>query len=369
MTSLPHIASLVLNRPLAILPSKLETIAAVLGGRIGLDASGLTPQASRFVGSHVDREAPGSQGSLPYRRTAGGTALIPVIGSTVNRGAWIGASSGLISYEGLKFQLAHASQDDRTRAVLLDFECPGGEAVGAFEAAAVVRGLATMKPVVACVNGLCASAAFAMASGATRIVTTPSGISGSIGVVMLHTDVSGALAKAGVKPTLIHAGKHKVDGHPYGPLPASVKADLRAEIDGFYAAFVDCVAAGRKNLSAETIRATEARTYMGAAAVAAGLADEVGSFEGALVDLEAGRIGLTTPQSSPAVARATGHSSVASSATRNDMVTKLNAELLKTRPDAVIPTSVRAPERNPASMAARMNATLPAHAFIPGKSR
>lgn len=367
--TLHHVASLVLNRPLAILPSKLETIAAVLGGRIGLDASGLTPQASRFVGSHVDREAPSSQGSLPYRRTAAGTALIPVIGSTVNRGAWIGASSGLVSYEGLKFQLAHASQDDRTRAVLLDFECPGGEAVGAFEAAAVVRQVAALKPVVAVVNGLCASAAYAMASGTTRIVVTPSGIAGSIGVVMLHTDVSGALAKAGVKPTLIFAGKHKTDGHPYGPLPASVKADLRAEIDGFYAAFIECVAAGRKNLSAEAIRATEARTFMGAAAVAAGLADDVGTFEGALVDLEAGRITLASPQSNPSAARTTGPASVASGAAWNDTVTKVNAELLKARPDAVIPNSVRAPGRNPADMAARMNATLPAHAFIPGKTR
>ncbi len=194
MTSLPHVASLVLNRPLMLLPSKLETIAAVLGGRIGLDVAGLTPGASRFAGSHVDREAAGGGGVLPYRRTAGGTAIIPVIGSTVNRGAWIGASSGLVSYEGLKFQLAHAATDASTKSVLLDFECPGGEAVGAFEAAAVVRAVAEMKPVVAVVNGLCASAAYAMASGATRIVTTPSGISGSIGVVMLHADVSGAMA-------------------------------------------------------------------------------------------------------------------------------------------------------------------------------
>ncbi|MDP4022425.1 S49 family peptidase [Methylobacterium sp. NEAU 140] len=299
--TLHHIAGLVLNRPLMLLPSKLETVAAVLGGRIGVDASGLTPEASRFVGSYVDRDGTGSQGTLPYRRTADGTAVIPVIGSTVNRGAWIGASSGLVSYEGVKFQLAHAAEDSRTRAVLLDFECPGGEAVGAFEAAAVVRQVAAKKPVVAVVNGLCASAAYAMASGATRIITTPSGISGSIGVVMLHTDVSGALAKAGVKPTLIYAGAHKVDGNPYGPLPDSVAASLKAEIEAFYGAFIDCVAAGRKNLSAAAIRGTEASTFIGAAAVAAGLADAVGTFESALADLSAGRISATTAQGTPTV--------------------------------------------------------------------
>ena len=368
MTSLPHIASLVLNRPLAILPSKLETIAAVLGGRIGLDASGLRPEASRFVGSHVDREAPGSQGTLPYRRTTEGTAIIAVIGSTVNRGAWIGVSSGLVSYEGLKFQLAHAAEDSRTKAILLDFECPGGEAVGAFEAAAIVRQVAALKPVVAVVNGLCASAAYAMATGATRIVTTPSGISGSIGVVLLHTDVSGALAIAGMKPTLIFAGAHKVDGHPYGPLPDSVKADLRAEIDGFYSAFVETVAAGRPNLPAEAIRATEARTFMGAAAVAAGLADEVGSFEGALADLAAGRITVATPQGSPAVAHASRTAGASASAQgaagADDAIAKLNASLAG-RPGAVIPASAPAASQGAeldhgwAETVAALNASLP----------
>ncbi|WP_342108439.1 S49 family peptidase [Methylobacterium sp. SI9] len=299
--TLHHIASLVLNRPLMLLPSKLETIAAVLGGRIGIDASGLAPAASRLVGSRVDQDPTGGRGTLPYRRTAEGTAIIPVIGSTVNRGAWIGASSGLVSYEGLKFQLATAAEDPRTRAVLLDMECPGGEAIGCFETAAIVQQVAARKPVVAVVNGMAASAAYAIASAATRIVTTPTGISGSIGVVMLHADYSGALAKAGVKPTFIFAGAHKVDGNPYQALPEAVRDRLHAEIEAFYGAFVEAVAAGRKNLSAAAIRATEASTYMGAAAVAAGLADEVGTFEGALADLAGGRITTTTPQGAPAV--------------------------------------------------------------------
>lgn len=301
-TSLAHIADLVLNRPLMILPDKLAVIASVLDGRIGIDASELGaslddgaersgPQGSRFVG----KWQPGADGrNKPYRATEDGLAIIPVHGSLVNRGAWVGTSSGLTSYEGLKHQLASAASDKAIRAVLLDMNSPGGQAVGAFEAAEVVRAVAAVKPVVAVVDGMAASAAYAVAAPATRIVTVPTGLSGSIGVVMLHADFSRKLDRDGITPTLIHAGAHKVDGNPYAPLTGDVRADIQAEIDRFYQLFVEAVAAGRKGLSPEAVRATEARVFMGADAVKLGLADEVGTFETALAELSRAPAGRTT---------------------------------------------------------------------------
>ena len=296
MTMLAHIADRVLNRPLMILPDKLALIASVLDGRIGIDAVGLkdvdaslferAPGASRFVGEFeaIDPSNPRA-GAKPYRTTAEGVAVIPVLGSLVNRGAWIGARSGMTSYEGLKFQIAAAAKDKDVRSIILDMDTPGGEAVGAFEVADVVRQAAQTKEVIAVVNGMAASAGYAIASAATKIVTTASGIVGSIGVVMMHADYSHRLHEAGVVPTLIFAGARKVDGNPYEKLTADVRAELKAEIDRFYELFVESVALGRSGMTLEGIRATEARTYIGADAVAIGLADAVGSFETALSDL------------------------------------------------------------------------------------
>ena len=296
MTRLAHIADRVLNRPLMILPDKLALIASVLEGRIGIDGSGFAdieaeylkyaPDASRFVGNYEPND-PGNKdaGRKPYRQTANGVAIIPVLGSLVNRGAWVGAYSGLTSYEGFKFALGRAAADSSVTSIILDMDSPGGEAVGAFEAGDAVRAAAAVKEVVAVVNGMACSAAYAIAAQASRIITTSSGISGSIGVVMLHADYSVALHERGVKPTLIHAGARKVDGNPYQPLTDDVKGELKAEIDRFYDLFVASVAKGRKGLSEEAIRATEARTYIGADAVAVGLADAVGSFETVLSDL------------------------------------------------------------------------------------
>jgi capsid assembly protease len=287
MTIRMLLAERALNRPLLITPDKAAVIMQVLSGKIGVDASGLSHEASRFVGDSTERDANGrAVGYLPYRRTPEGVGIITITGSLVNRGAYVGASSGITSYEGIKHQLATVAADNRVLSVILDLQSPGGEAVGAFETAAAVRSLASVKPTVAVVNGMAASAAYAIASGATEIVTTETGVSGSIGVVMMHADYSEWLAEEGIKPTLIFAGAHKVDGNPFEPLPDSVRADLQAEINAFYGAFINTVAVGRgARLKADAARATEARTFVGEAAVKVGLADRVGTFESVLADL------------------------------------------------------------------------------------
>jgi signal peptide peptidase SppA len=306
MTHLAHIADRVLNRPLMILPDKLSLIASLLDGRIGIDATAFgeveadlqrhAPDASRFVGQFEPNDPNNpAAGKKPYRTTPEGVAVIPVIGSLVNRGGWIGAYSGMTSYEGLKHQLAAASLDGSVSSIILDIDSPGGEAIGAFEVGDAVRAAAQRKEVTAVVNGMAASAAYAIASAATTIVTTSSGISGSIGVVMLHADYSNKLHNAGVVPTMIFAGARKVDGNPYEKLTAEVKGELSAEINRFYDLFVASVARGRPGLTEAAIRATEARTYIGADAVNVGLADATGSFESVLSELS----GRSAPRSRP----------------------------------------------------------------------
>lgn len=282
MTHLAHIADRVLNRPLMILPEKLALIASVLEGRIALDASDLRhlsqSEASRFVGNPI-----GPNGRSKVYNAERGVAIIPVLGSLVNRGAWIGARSGITSYEGLAHQLDQAARDPHVKAILLDIDSPGGEAVGAFELADKIAIVTMSKPVFAHVNGMAASAAYALASACTFVSVTSSSVLGSIGVVLMHADYSVALHQKGIKPTLIHAGAHKVDGNPYQPLSSSVRADLQAEVDKFYSMFVSTVAKGRKGrMTEKTIRSTEARTFIGQSALEIGLVDALGNFETAM---------------------------------------------------------------------------------------
>jgi ClpP class serine protease len=142
------------------------------------------------------------------------------------------------------------------------------------------------------------SAGYALASQADRILLPRTGALGSIGVVVMHADLSGQLDQDGVRVNLIHSGQHKVDGNPYAPLPEAVRADIQREIDVLRFLFADTVAAGRGGrLSQEAALATEAAVYRGTDAVAAGLADEVtdltrgfASFRQALGASSAGKL-------------------------------------------------------------------------------
>jgi signal peptide peptidase SppA len=274
--SLAQIAGRVLNRPLLLHPDKADLILHVLQGRIGIEPlQEITPETNRFIGTY--RRDNGGVGSM---RVETGVAILPIVGSLVNRGAWIGASSGLVSYEGIAAQLREAEADPDVRAILLDIDSPGGEATGMFATAKMVSAVNKTKPVVAFVNDVAASAAYGIASVASEIIVSPTSMAGSIGVVLTHLDRSGELEDRGVKPTLIHAGAHKVDGHPFGPLSDAVRADLQAEVMKIYDQFVGLVAEGRAGrISPDAIRATEARTYLGADAISQGLADRMASLE------------------------------------------------------------------------------------------
>lgn len=282
---LMHIADRVIGRPLLIHPTKAEIVLHVLQGRIPIDAqtlAPLAPDASRFVGSAL-----GADGKTRVYRMEKGVGMIPIIGSLVNRGAWIGASSGLTSYEGIAAQLRAAAADPDVKSILLDIDSPGGEATGMFTLARLVGEVAKSKRVVAMVNDMCASAAYGIASQSSEVVVSETSIVGSIGVVLTHLDRSGELAAKGIKPTLIYAGRHKVDGSPYSALTDAVKADLQAEVAKFYDAFVGLVAEGRGDrLSEVDARGTEARTFIGQDAVDRGLADRMAPLEAVLSSLQ-----------------------------------------------------------------------------------
>lgn len=283
---LVHLAERVLNRPLLIHPDKALIIADALAGRIGL-ADGavleaMTPDASRFYGTRVSGD-----GGVALTPRTDGVAIITIAGSLVNRGAWVGANSGLVSYEGIAAQVAEAQADRSITSVILDIDSGGGEAGGITSLGQAIAALGATKRTVAVVNDTACSAAYWIASQANEIVVSETSAVGSIGVVSLHVDRSGEMAEMGWVPTLIHAGAHKVDGHPFGALPDDVRASWQASIDGLYATFCDAVGRGRgARLDAAAARATEARVLYGREAIAAGLADRLGTFAEVLANLK-----------------------------------------------------------------------------------
>jgi signal peptide peptidase SppA len=283
-----HLVDKVFNTPLLLTPSKAEVISQIILGKIDANAlddeagdGPIGPEASRFTGTRARQSRPAA-----LVRAANGVALVDVQGSLVNRGAWVGSYSGLSSYEGIEASMKDAIADPEVHSIVLDINSPGGEANGMFGLAEMIRSAKKSKRIVAVVNDMAASAAYGIASAADEIAISPTSLVGSIGVVMMHLDRSGEMEKAGVRATLIHAGAHKVDGNSFGPLSEDVRADLQRSVDAFYDRFIETVALGREGrTTAEIARATEARVYIGAEAIAAGLADRIASLDTVLTEL------------------------------------------------------------------------------------
>lgn len=203
-----------------------------------------------------------------------GLAIIPVSGTLINR---FGYSWGSVTgYNFIRSQLDMAMADPDVRGIVFDLSSHGGEVAGCFELVDDIYAARGGKPMLGVIDAHCYSAAYAIASALDRVVITPTGGAGSIGVVAMHIDMSKALDAAGVKVTFIHAGKHKVDGNPFEELSDEVRADIQSRVNRSYDTFVATVARNR-GLSESAVRDTEAQTYRAEDALQLGLVDAIAS--------------------------------------------------------------------------------------------
>lgn len=208
-----------------------------------------------------------------------GIAIIPVHGTLINRFPY---SWGYVTgYNFIRQQTALAGQDPDVTGIVYDCNSYGGEAAGCFECSSDIARLANGKPTMTVIDSNCYSGGYAIACGTKRIVLTPSGGAGSVGVVTMHASYAGLLKEAGIKVTFIKAGKHKVDGNPYEDLTPEIEASIQKGIDQCYADFVGLVAKGRK-MDDKAVRATEARIYRASEALSLGLIDAVATPQSAL---------------------------------------------------------------------------------------
>lgn len=280
---LPRLATKMFNTPVAIHPRKAEIVIAALADRLGvgqmvrLDGSAIVPMA--MEDDEYGFAEPGRTPRTGYDNV-GGVAVIEVQGTLVQKLGSLRPYSGMSGYDGIRQNLFTALADPEVKAIALDIDSPGGEVAGCFDLVDTIYAARGRKPIWSILNEAAYSAAYAIASAADRVIVPRTGGVGSIGVICAHVDLSQALTTAGVKVTFITYGDYKADGHAEIPLSEDALARFQADIDTMGELFVTTVARNR-NISAATVRDTQAATFMGDAGVALGLADEVAAPDAA----------------------------------------------------------------------------------------
>lgn len=271
------LAQRLFNVPLAIAPGKAEVIMAALADRLGighiarLDGTAIAP-----LMMEDDDEGYSGAGRNPRAGydVVGGVAIIEVCGTLVQKLGSLRPYSGMSGYDGIRQNFLMAMTDPEVKAIMLDIDSPGGEVSGCFDLVDAIYNARGKKPIWSILNESAYSAAYAIASAADRIIVPRTGGVGSIGVIWMHMDWSKALTGAGFKVTFITYGETKADGHPEIPLSADALARFQSDIDTMGELFVTTVARNR-NIPADSVRDTQAATYLGADGVSQGLADAV----------------------------------------------------------------------------------------------
>lgn len=259
--AIPLIMDSVINAAWAIHPAKLDEIMAVL--------------QSKHNGIVLEMAEQSKQSESQDRNYSvkDGIAEIVINGTLSKRANIIQAISGGTSYQTIQNQIKKAESDPAVKGIFYNTDSPGGNVDGMFNTADMIFN--TKKPSLAFADGLMASAAFIMGSGADYVVASDrSAEIGSLGVLAVMMDKSKKYEKEGIKPHVFSAGQYKAAGNPYQPMSDKDAAHIQEKLDYMYTIAIDAVARNR-NVSAKHLVNLGADVFIGEQAVNAGLIDEI----------------------------------------------------------------------------------------------
>lgn len=216
----------------------------------------------------------------PYQ-VKDGTAIIHVNDVLAQNVTNIDRMLGMTDYAQVTDELNQSVSDPLVRNIVLKVNSPGGSAIGAPEAAAAVAEARNVKPVVASIGEIGASAAYYIASAASAIVAQSSGMVGSIGTRIEFLDFGNALAAMGITPHIFTPAQSdlKAAGTSMRAPTAAETNWFQSHIETINAAFVGFVQKYRKKASMETMRG---QVFTGEQAVQNGLADFTGDLASAV---------------------------------------------------------------------------------------
>lgn len=252
----------------------------------------------------------------------GETALISITGPLMKQASSLSGGSSTVA---LRRQVRRAAADDAVSSIALRIDSPGGTMAGTQELADDIAAAAAKKPVHAYIEDLGASAAYWLASQATKVFANRTAMVGSIGTFAVLYDMSAMAAKEGVKVHVIKAGDFKGTGVAGTEVTQDQLAEWQRLITESNDHFLQAVATGRK-LSLAGVRAVaDGRVHLAASAKELGLIDAVQSLDETLQQLQTKRSTKTMSQANAAIASAATEGAVLISAPQPATYAELKA--------------------------------------------
>jgi signal peptide peptidase SppA len=221
----------------------------------------------------------------------GRVGMVKVDGPLVNENSFWNMLFGMTSYDTVAtaLQKVMLERPEVEHAVMV-MSTGGGSADGVDNFSNNVRALKAASDVTLLthVQSAALSAGYWMGSLADVIYGSRMAEVGSIGVVMTHRSVAGALEQMGIKDTVITAGSQKAVGHPSQKLSAKDEKILQKQTDRLYSFFTEHVAAERHLSLSGSKQWADGKIFFMQEAIDIGLADFVLPLQDLLADLNEG---------------------------------------------------------------------------------
>lgn len=206
--------------------------------------------------------------------------------------AIIDLSGAIMDGDGfVKRQIDAVKEDTDVVAIVLRINSPGGTVTGSDFIYHYLRKLVEERklPIVVSMGSLCASGGYYVAMSVgdrpDSLYAEPMTITGSIGVIMPHYDLSGMLGLWSVKDDSIATGPLKQMGSLTKPMTEEDRKALEAIMADMFAGFKEVVMAGRPQFKADPASLDAVATgqiFTADQALDRGLIDKIGFLEDAI---------------------------------------------------------------------------------------
>ncbi len=215
----------------------------------------------------------------------GNVAIIPIKG-VITTGDGV---TGLFEDTGTPSEkivewIKEAQDSEKTKAILLEIDSPGGSPVATEEIATAVKN--ANKTVIAIIRESGTSGAYWVASAADYIFASKMSITGSIGVVGSRLEFAGLLKDYNVTYRRLVSGQYKDAGTRWKEMTPEEEKLFQVVLDQVHEDFVSAVAQNR-NMPVDKVKElAHGFIFTGAQAKENGLIDAIGNKEDAIKYIE-----------------------------------------------------------------------------------
>lgn len=256
--SLFRLSNEIFNTPHLITPQAFDTVLTYLEARNGLVPNAMIPKSDDMEDDSED-ETPDDMDDFDESPLP--VVVIDVCGTLTYKPVMTLCGEVGTSYQSL-LEAVEDSVEAGATTIILNMSSGGGQASHVFEYCEEMRKICDEANVklIAYVDEMACSAAYAIAVIADEVYANPSASVGSIGCVVSLLDTSKAMEMEGYKRIFITSGKNKVPFDEVGAFKESFLEEIQASVDKLNTEFCDFVSK-YSGIDSKIIRDFEAAVF------------------------------------------------------------------------------------------------------------